>query len=273
MQIADAWLRDLPQQFQDKHNIEVLISAFAKQMQEVETMFGDLNVLTDLENAAGRNLDHIGTIIPLTRKEAGELAGIGISEPVISDERYRQFLRYKDLANTNECTYYDLMESLELLWKIEGVKYHEDPQKPAAIYLILPKEDVSDSLVLPNERKFVVKPAGVRVIYELIYTSEIYMADYEHIKARADHHFFFPFYGMTYFDGRWILDGSHLLDPGWRDLQMAVTTGMGLDMSGYGAFGNGSVITRTSDFWFLDGTQKLDGTGKCNPIYQKEEIA
>ena len=114
MQIADIWLRDLPQQFQSKHNIEVLIKAFSKQIQELDKVFHDLNTMTDIDDAVGQNLDYVGTIIPLTRKEAGELAGIGVTDPVISDDRYRQFLRYQNLVNTNECTYYDLMEGLAL---------------------------------------------------------------------------------------------------------------------------------------------------------------
>jgi len=48
MQIADIWLRDMPQQFQGKHNIEVLVKAFSKQMQELEKVFQDINTMTDL---------------------------------------------------------------------------------------------------------------------------------------------------------------------------------------------------------------------------------
>ena len=66
MQIADIWLRDLPQQFQSKHNIEVLIKAFSKQMQELDKVFQDLNTMTDIDDAVGQNLDYVGTIIPLT---------------------------------------------------------------------------------------------------------------------------------------------------------------------------------------------------------------
>ena len=136
--VIDEWMNDIPSQFQGKKNIEILINAFARQLQEVQQMFADLYEKTDLDVATGQNLDYVGTIIPLTRKEAGELAGIGVTDPVISDERYRQFLRYKNLVNTNECTYYDLMDGLALLWDVSPIYYIEDPDLPATIILTMP---------------------------------------------------------------------------------------------------------------------------------------
>ena len=167
MQIVDAWLRDLPQQFLGKKNIEVLISAFAKQMQEVEKVFSDINSMTDLDNATGKNLDMVGTIIPLTRKEAGELAGIGATDPVISDDRYRQFLRYKNLVNTNECTYYDLMDGLSLLWDVSPIYYIEDPDMPATIILTMPFLKPGGETVRLGEVPM-VKPGGVRIEFQYL---------------------------------------------------------------------------------------------------------
>lgn len=167
MQIIDVWLRDMPQQFQGKHNIEVLIKAFSKQMEELEKVFDDLNTVTDLETATGQNLDNVGTIIPLTRKEAGELAGIGVTDPVISDERYRQFLRYKNLVNTNECTYYDLMDGLSLLWDVSPIYYIEDPDMPATIILTMPFLKPGGETVRLGEVPM-VKPGGVRIEFQYL---------------------------------------------------------------------------------------------------------
>lgn len=47
MKIVDEWLRDIPQQFQGKHNIEILIQAFSRQM-PVEQLFRRLNHRQDL---------------------------------------------------------------------------------------------------------------------------------------------------------------------------------------------------------------------------------
>lgn len=135
MRILEKWARDFPQQFQGKKNIEMLIKAFARQLQEIRDVFDDLDTKLDIDTAVGQNLDYVGTIIPLSRKEAGELDGYDASEPVISDERYRQLLRYKNLADTNDCTYYTLMEGLSLLWGDIPIYYSEDPARPAAIIL------------------------------------------------------------------------------------------------------------------------------------------
>lgn len=165
MLIADKWLRDMPQQFLEKKNIEVLVKAFARQMQEVKQAFDDMNAELDLDSAVGQNLDYVGTIIPLTRKEAGELAGMGDTEPVMSDERYRQYLRYKLLVNTNECTYYDLMDGLALLWDVAPVYYIEDPALPATIILTMPFLQPGGKPV-PLGEVPMIKPAGVRIEFE-----------------------------------------------------------------------------------------------------------
>lgn len=163
--ILDKWLQDIPQQFQGKRNIEVIISAFAKQLQELEQVFEDLNTKTDLETATGLNLDMVGTIIPLSRKEAGELAGVGVTDPVISDERYRQFLKYKNLVNTNRCTYYDLMTGLQLLWDVQPVYYIEDPDMPATIILTMPFLKPGGEVVRLGEVPM-IRPGGVRIEFQ-----------------------------------------------------------------------------------------------------------
>lgn len=165
MKTADRWLRDIPQQFQGKPKIEVLIKAFARQLQELSDVFSCLNDNTDLDTATGQNLDYVGTIIPLTRKQAGELTRIGDTDPVMSDERYRQYLRYQMLKNTNECTYYDLMKGIELLWDIKPVYYEEDPALPATIILTMPflKPGGETAAVLGEVP--MIKPAGVGLTF------------------------------------------------------------------------------------------------------------
>lgn len=163
--VIDEWMNDLPSQFQGKKNIDVLLNAFSRQLQEVQQMFADLYEKTDLDVATGQNLDYVGTIIPLTRKEAGELAGIGVTDPVISDDRYRQFLRYKNLVNTNECTYYDLMDGLALLWDVSPIYYIEDPDLPATIILTMPFLEPGGEAI-PLGEVPMVKSAGVRIEFE-----------------------------------------------------------------------------------------------------------
>lgn len=160
-----SWLNDVPQQFQDKRNIEILIKAFERQLNELEAVFSDLDTKTDLDSAVGVNLDNVGGIVGLTRKEAGLLAGPDTVPPVMSDERYRQFLKYKTLVNTNECTYYDLMDGLSLLWDISPIYYIEDPALPAVIILTMPFLKPGGEVVRLGEVPM-VKPSGVRIDFQ-----------------------------------------------------------------------------------------------------------
>ena len=165
MAILDEWIEDLPQQFQNKENIETLIRAFSRQIEELLEVFQQLDTQTDLEVAIGKNLDMVGDIVTLTRKEAGILAGIDVEDPVISDERYRQFLKYQMLVNTNECTYHDLMDGLALLWDVSPIYYKEDPALPAVIILTMPFLTPGGKVVTLGEVPM-VKPAGVRIEFQ-----------------------------------------------------------------------------------------------------------
>lgn len=160
---AERWLRDMPQQFLGKKNIEVLVRAFARQLDEIRRVFEDLVEKTGIDTAMGRNLDQVGTIIPLTRKEAGELAGIDVLEPVISDERYRLFLRYQLLRNTSECTYYDLIDGIELLWGYRRIHYMEDPRHPAVIIFQTDRLDLDEEDLIEFRPELCIRPAGVGV--------------------------------------------------------------------------------------------------------------
>ncbi len=210
--VFDGWINDIPSQFREKKNIEILIKAFSKQLQEVQQMFADLYEKTDLDVAVGQNLDYVGTIIPLTRKEAGELEETGVTDPVISDERYRQFLRYRLLRNTSSCTYYDIMMSLDILWRADSIRYVEDPKRPATILIRLQYTDL-DSETDPAEGKVpALKPAGVALAYTINYTAVFDQSDLEHYLARIRVHIAMPYWVCRLFDGLWKPDGAYLLD-------------------------------------------------------------
>lgn len=214
MRITDSWLRDMPQQFLGKPRIEALVAAFARQLEEVEGAFRDLDRKTGLDTAVGANLDLVGTIIPLTRKEAGLLAGINVDEPVISDEKYRQFLRYQLLANTNECTYYDIMSSVELLWGARNVHYVEPPGRPATVLLQLRRADVDEDEDPAEGRCVTVKPAGVGLSYAARYYVGMdlrgtEMALFREMGIHAELDFWTQ---GRILNGSWPLDGSVLLD-------------------------------------------------------------
>lgn len=212
MQIADRWLRDLPQQFLGKHNIEVLIKAFARQLQELQEVFNDLNTQLDIETAEGKNLDYVGTIFPLSRKEAGELAGIGATEPVISDERYRRFMKYKILRNTSECTYDDLVAGIELLWKYENIHYIEDPDYPATIIFQTSRMELDTEDMTEFYAGLCIRASGVGVVLRKWYggSYEVAVRQAASIRFRTS---FYPRFNLPRLrlDGIWRLDGKQQL--------------------------------------------------------------
>ena len=212
MQIADRWLMDMPQQFLGKHNIEVLVKAFARQLQELQVVFDDLNTELDLETAAGKNLDYVGTILPLSRKEAGELAEVGAAEPVISDERYRRFMKYKILRNTSECTYYDLVAGIELLWKYENIHYIEDPKHPAMIIFETPMLSLDEADPVEFHANLCIRASGVGVMLRKIYGADFPV----HIRCAEVITFtmaFYPLFNLPKLrlNRTWKLDGSKKL--------------------------------------------------------------
>lgn len=163
--IVDDWLKDIPQQFLDKRNIEILVSVFAKQIQELYKVYSDLNLITDLETAFGVNLDYVGTIIPLSRKDASEIAGVKEHDYIMEDKLYRKYLKYKNLVNTSECTYYDIIEGLKLLLGNDAkISYVEKKEHPATIFIRLPIFSKTEQSVLTVP---IVRAAGVGVVVEL----------------------------------------------------------------------------------------------------------
>ncbi|MEG1716205.1 MAG: hypothetical protein RR275_05295 [Lachnospiraceae bacterium] len=157
--------KDIPQQFHDKPMIEELVRSYTIQLEELKQVFYDLDNKTDIDTAEGSVLDDVGNIPVLSRKEAGLIARIGVEDPVMSDDRYRQFLKYKVLENTNECTYRDLMDGLSLLWDISPIYYEENPALPAVIILTMPFLTPGGKVVTLGEVPM-VKSSGVRIEFQ-----------------------------------------------------------------------------------------------------------
>ena len=56
-QLARDWLRDMPQQFQGKPKIEILVRALANQLEEVEAVFREpVTLCADGETFRGKRL-------------------------------------------------------------------------------------------------------------------------------------------------------------------------------------------------------------------------
>lgn len=221
--LARRWIQDMPQQFQGKQNIEILIRALSRQMEEVETVLREINTLTDIDTAHGKNLDGVGDIVCMSRKEAGELVKQRYEEPVISDERYREYLRYKILRNTSDCTYWDIMQALDILWDVTRAAYYERADRPATIFIGLPTVDIEEED--PAEGKpQILKPGGVGFVYTVKYGTIVDHRGLESvIFSSLDIHSCFRFFELRTLNGEWLLDGSVLLNQ-----RVICNMGMGL---------------------------------------------
>lgn len=253
MKIIDRWLKDLPQQFQGKERIEVLIAAFARQMEEVRKVFDDVNRLTDIETAHGINLDYIGNIVVLSRKDAlAVLRRRADEEP--GDELYRQVLKYKAVKNTCDCTYEDIIGTMKMLWNVDYVTYVEKPERPAAIFMQMPPFDIGTNDPA-SRRVLAIRPAGVGLYYTVPY---YLAADHSQLEkmylTKLLLHWRLLFWGCLCFDGTWNLDGSVLLCQKRRyDLRFGVKyyEGRFYELSAW--------FTKLFDgTWNLDGSIRLD---------------
>ncbi|MCM1059093.1 MAG: DUF2612 domain-containing protein [Eubacterium sp.] len=124
--------RDLLEQFKGKPRIEALVDVLAEQMQDLFDFFEQLRSERDVYHSVGKQLDGVGDIAVLTRMEAGKLMGNPIPVDIIEDDLYRQYLIYKILKNTCDCTYHDIIKAFGMFWD-RPLYYSEDPQWPATM--------------------------------------------------------------------------------------------------------------------------------------------
>ena len=153
-------VNDLLEQFRGKKNIGVVVSSYARQLQEVYDFLRSLLKLLDLEACTGAQLDLIGEIVVLTRYDARVMVEQSYEGEVLDDDLYRKLLKWKILLNTNDCTYWSIMKGIKMFWDKTPVYYHTDPEIPATIILTTPPLDPAtnprDLLEMP-----IIRPGGV----------------------------------------------------------------------------------------------------------------
>lgn len=167
MPVLDEWMEDMPEQFCGKEAIEIVITAFANQLQEINDVFEDMEYMTDLNSATGVNLDNVGNILSLSRKDAKKVLR-DVSDIEIDDEIYRRVLYFQSMKNNTDCSYKDIMESMRMLWDAEDIEYVEDPEYPATIFIELKDADI-EAVDPTIGRILAIKPAGVDMIYTICY--------------------------------------------------------------------------------------------------------
>lgn len=160
--VTESFLGKLPEQFKGKHNIEMLIRAFAGELEEIEKAFQELETLRCLKTAFGKQLDGIGEIVNLTRAESTAYVN-DVDFYVLDDERYRLFLMYKAIRNANYCTFPELTEICRLLYDAKLLYYKEFDDHPAHFQVSVGARFDEWMLKMLNNANLTVKPGGVSV--------------------------------------------------------------------------------------------------------------
>lgn len=152
---------DLAEQFKEKPVINALIETIGEQLADVFDYYADLRNCRGVQTSVGKQLDGVGDIVALSRKEAGELACFRESTFVLNDEEYRKYLIYKIWKNTNNCTCADIIRAFRMFWD-KPLYYSEKPEYPATMILetgeLTPEDDVQKLLTAPF-----IKAAGVGI--------------------------------------------------------------------------------------------------------------
>lgn len=269
MEILNEWLNDMPQQFQGKAKIQILVSAFSRQLDELNKVFNDINTKTTLEAAVGQNLDYVGNIATMTRKDAHVVLRKGYNAE-ITDDVYRKVILWKLIKNTCDCTYEDIMGSMSLLWNTDNIQYIEDPARPATILIKMPTLWIDDMDPIVG-RILSIKPGGVGLIYALGYIIEANISGLEQVDIpRMVMRTALSFWNCMVLDGTWLLDGKKILSSvrqhiGGKTVIRTKTSEIGEEISGTEVF-----LRR--NYWCLGGEHTMDGIKKLNAEISKEVL-
>ena len=158
--------RKLPEQFKGKHNISVLLEAIADELEELRAVLQGMLEKTSFSAAEGVNLDGIGDIVVLSREDARRLLS-GASD-LLTDDYYRNMLRYKAAKNTSICTSEEIISLYKTLYASGRVRYWESPLHPAHFSLMVETDmDLADIEQMANF-DMAVKPGGVSMTLSFI---------------------------------------------------------------------------------------------------------
>lgn len=210
------WSLDMPAQFWNKHNIDVLLQSYSKQFAEIYEVCEQLKNRLDIDNSSGVLLDGIGDILTMTRKGAYEI----LKTNRMDDDKYRKVLHYQALKESSDATYEDIMKSLKLLWNPGGLHYEEPEGQPATIHIRMDQvslDDMDPSIGAP----ITIKAAGVKLTYLFsFYAAFKKVVEYIDV-PKVTFHIKEKFFDVRSWDGSFNLDGQYNLDA-QRRYKMAV---------------------------------------------------
>lgn len=160
MAMLDEIMKNMPEQFRNKTRIEALAKAFAKQMEEVEAVFMQLDEMRSMDTATGLQLDYCGDIVCLSRVESA-LYCKDVDFNVIDDERYRLFVKYKALRNSTQCTYEEMITGCKLIFNADPIYYSEREEYPASFTLSIGANLSEELINMLSSSAMSIRASGV----------------------------------------------------------------------------------------------------------------
>lgn len=143
-------------------NISNLIASFSVQLQELYNSAVSFESLRSIDGSAGKQLDLIGDIVSLSRREAGVM--ISDAKLVQNDDVYRMLIKYKALKNTTFGSVSDVLQACKILFNPVDVVYAEMPSRPATFFVTVTAKFTDTVLSVINTHNIMVKPAGVQAV-------------------------------------------------------------------------------------------------------------
>lgn len=158
------YIKLITSEYQKSENYKQYVEAFLNLISPSVDCLTDFDVLFNLNNAVGDQLDKLG-----------ELVGIGRQLPIddpdihatLDDETYRLVIRARILSNRWDGTIQGLRNILDALFAEVSYEIVDNQDMSYLITLISPTID--DTLVALILNGFILpKPSGVRVNYEVL---------------------------------------------------------------------------------------------------------
>ncbi len=273
MSLVEEWKKEIPCQFQGKENLSAVIDAVGLQLTELETVFSDVINKTDVRTATGKNLDMVGDIVGITRNDAYNLLELTNTDE-LDDSSYRNVLYFQILKNNADGTYEDIMKGLHLLWGDEAIiTYTENPvvelyngaewndKDPATLKIDIadiPSDSPDPTIIKP----MVIRPGGVKMLFETNYRDQIEINEWEHFT-----NLLITYDKYNRYDGTFKYDGAipySKIDS--ESLESYLTHNGAIQFNGKHLF---DAVGR--HYNTFDGKQLFDGSTQWGPIEGVEE--
>lgn len=142
-------------QFENTESIDAILKAFAKQLDELDTMFTDLKSLRWIDTAQGKQLDNIGEIVVASRSVDGEQ---------LNDDDFRLILNAKKVKNTWQGDIPGSIEVWNAAFKDQKLSL-TDNQDMSMTALLVGKQITEAQRQLILSGMVVPRPGGVMMDY------------------------------------------------------------------------------------------------------------